>query len=736
MALSFLSKEYDAETAQVFQELTQDSLRILLPVTAAITWGWAAAVLLFPEPKATPTFAVLFLTLAVAWAGYRLSAKHLNLAIGVYLAALTVTVTTIALTFQHPAVLYLYIQVVLVAAMLTAPLVTWGVALASVGIVVTISQRWPTGQLADVAFPIILILLTALTAWLSARRLFTALAWALSMTEESQKNAEEARKHRAEVERVLKSLDEAYVRLERTNEALLLAQEAAERAYRFKAEFVASVSHELRTPLNLIVGFSEMMATAPESYGGVPLPSEYRGDALATYRSARHLSDLIDDVLDLSRIEAGRMPLVKEETNLHEVVREAADMVRGLAEARGLRLDLDMPDDLPRLRLDRTRIRQVLLNLLTNATRFTDEGGIQVRVSIQEQEATVTVQDSGRGIAPDRIARAFEAFSQLEDGQAREGSGLGLAVSKRFVELHGGKMWVESEIGRGTTVGFALPLPKVGHEVPLSRLTSMTPSRGYEGEPEVLVLHDDPRALSLLRRYVDGYQFRLAESVEQARDVLRQEFPVAVVMDTAWAERWATHGPELGLPSHVPLVTCPLPSMRRLGLLLGAADYLPKPVTQEDLRHALSHLPEPPQTVLVVDDNPHVVRLLTRMLKAQYPSLRVLEAFGGKEGLEVIRSARPDVVLLDLLMPEMNGYDLLEEVANDEAIAQTQVIIVSVRSVEQESPPIVGELRLRRQAGFSLTEILEMLRATLSAITRPTAMALASAATLPGVQSA
>jgi len=736
MALSFLSKEYDAETAEVFQELTQDSLRILLPVTAAITWGWAAAVLLSPEPKAIPTFAVLFLTLAVAWASYRLSAKHLNLAIGVYLAALTVTMTTIALTFQHPAVLYLYIQVVLVAAMLTAPTVTWGVALASVGIVVAISQRWPTGELADVAFPIILILLTALTAWLSARRLFTALAWALNMTEESQKNAEEARKHRAEVERVLKSLDEAYVRLERTNEALLLAQEAAERAYRFKAEFVASVSHELRTPLNLIVGFSEMMATAPESYGGVPLPSEYRGDALATYRSARHLSDLIDDVLDLSRIEAGRMPLVKEETDLREVVREAADMVRGLAEARGLRLDLDMPDDLPRLRLDRTRIRQVLLNLLTNATRFTDEGGIQVRVSVQEQEASVTVQDSGRGIAPDRIARAFEAFSQLEDGQAREGSGLGLAVSKRFVELHGGKMCVESEIGRGTTVGFTLPLPQGGDEVPLSRLTNIPPSPGYEGEPEVLVLHDDPRALSLLRRYVDGYQFRLAESVEQARDVLRQEFPVAVVMDTAWAERWATQAPALGLPSHVPLVTCPLPSMRRLGLLLGAADYLPKPVTQEDLQHALSRLPEPPQTVLVVDDNPHVVRLLTRMLKAQYPSLRVLEAFGGKEGLEVLRSARPDVVLLDLLMPEMSGYDLLEEMAHDEAIAKTQVIIVSVRSVEQESPPIVGELRLRRQAGFSLTEILEMLRATLSAITRPTAMALASVATLPEVQSA
>jgi len=736
MASSFLLKEYDAETTQVFHELIQESLRILLPVTAMLTWGWDVYVFLFVDHQFYRALGVLILTLAIAWASYRLSEKHLHVAVGLYLAGLITTVTIIGLISQGSAALYLYMLVVLITAMLTSPLVAGGVALANAGLVWAISQRGHTAQLADVALPIIMITLAALTAWLSSRRLFTALAWALSMTQEAQKNAGEAQKHRAEVQRVLKSLDEAYVRLERANEALLFAQEAAEKAYRFKAEFVANVSHELRTPLNLIVGFSEMMATAPESYGDVPLPSEYRGDVMATYRSARHLSDLIDDVLDLSRIEAGRMPLIKETTDLGEVVREATDMVRGLVEARGLCLELDIPDDLPKLHLDRTRIRQVLLNLLTNATRFTDQGGIRVQIRAEDQEATVVVQDSGRGIAPDKLTQAFEAFSQLEDSQAREGSGMGLAVSKRFIELHGGRMWIKSQEGLGTTVSFALPIPRDGKEIRLSHLEAGTPLQSHTGNPSVLVLHDDPRTLSLLRRYVDGYQFSLADTVDKVREMIYETLPVAVIMDATWSERWGVNGAELGLPPCTPLITCPLPSMRRLGLLLGAADYLPKPVTREDLQDAFSRLPEPPQTVLVVDDNPHVVRLLARMLRASNSSLRVLEAFGGREGLEIARSERPDVILLDLLMPEMSGYDFLENAAGDERMAKTRIIVVSVRSVEQESPPIMGELRLGRAAGFSLTELLQTLRATLSATTRSVTMAPASAATLPAAQPA
>lgn len=736
VARSFFPRRYDADAIQVFEELTQDSLRVLLPVTAAIAWVWAAYVMLFTGGghflDALVPFAAI---VAVAGFSHSLSQKRLNLGVAVYLGGLALVVTYIAWVFKNSAAFYLYVLVVWVTATLTESRFTFVAALGCAVLVLIVNRvsqlRLPLSNLGP---PLGLILLTALVAWLGSRRLFIALDWALNMTREARKSAEEARRHRAEVQRVLKSLDEAYVRLERTNEALALAQEAAAQAYRFKAEFVANVSHELRTPLNLIVGFSEMMATAPESYGNTMLPSEYRGDVMAIYRNARHLSELIDDVLDLSRIEAGRMPVVREEVDLREVVREATDMIRGLAEARGLRLEVDVPDELPLLHLDRTRIRQVLLNLLTNATRFTDKGWIRVRIRVKGQEVSVTVEDSGRGISSDRLARAFEAFSQLDDGQIREGSGLGLAVSKRFVELLGGRMWIESEVGRGTTVGFAFPLPEGGKVVRLSRLTGDSLPRDQGEQPQVLVLHDDPRAVALLHRYIEGYRFVAVETAFEAREIVQRILPTAVIVDMAWASQRGVTPEALNLPPTTPLLTCPLPSMRRLGVLLGAADYLPKPVTQEDLQQALVRLPRPPRTALVVDDNPHVVRLFSRILRASDPSLRVLEAFDGKAGLEIARSERPDVVLLDLVMPDMDGYAFLAEMANDPTLAQVQVIIVSVHSIEQESAPLKGEVRVARQADFSFTEIAQLLRATLSAVTRQPAMAPDNVVASSGVQ--
>jgi len=672
---------------------------------------------------------VLFVILVTAWASYLLRQRHWACAVFSFTAGLVIAASLIIFLFPSTTASYLYMLVVLITATLATSFATFGVAVLCAGLTLALGRLGGRVSMSDMLLPTLLTLLAAATAWLGSRRLFTALAWALTMTREAQKNAEEAQKHRGEVQRILKDLDEAYVRLERAHEALMYAQEAAERAYRFKAEFVANVSHELRTPLNLIVGFSEMMATAPESYGGVLLPSQYRGDVTAIYRSARHLSDLINDVLDLSRIEAGRMPVHREPVDLGEVIREATEMVRGLAEARRLRLELELPDGPLMLHLDRTRIRQVLLNLLTNATRFTDAGGIRVGVRAEGPEAIVTVQDSGAGMSPDALARAFEAFSQFDEDRARQGSGLGLAVSKKFVELHGGRMWIESEVGCGTTVGFTLPIPKDEQEVPVSALKTATSLRYYKEQPSVLVLHDDPRVLSLLSRYVNGHQFVLARTVDEACEKIRGTLPAAVIMDAPWANRWATIAAELKLSPRIPLITCPLPSLYRLGLLLGAKDYLAKPVTREDLSNALSRLPRRPRTALIVDDDPHFVRLLARMLKASNRSLRVLKAFGGKEGLEIARSQQPDVVLLDLFMPEINGYTFLEEMVREEVMAKTQIIIVSVSGIEQESAPIVGELRLGREAGFSITEMLQILQAMLSAVTPTAARSPASAAT-------
>ena len=716
-----------AETASVLDDLIRDSLRILLPVTLLVMWGWAAVVMVLDDRRIFPALGLFSLAAAGCWAGYTLQGKRLGLAVAAYLSALVATVTAIALMSPGSALLHLYVLIVPVAVVLAEPRVAWCLAAGCVGLVLAMGGARHLPFFWDLVTPVLLILMTALTSWLSVRGLHTALDWALKMTRESQRNAREARERRAEVRTVLKSLEEAYVRLERANQALIFAREAAEKAYRFKAEFVANVSHELRTPLNLIVGFSEMMATAPESYKGKTLPSLYRGDVMAIYRSACHLSDLIDDVLDLSQIEAGRMPLAREPADLGQVVAEAAEIVRGLAEAKGLRLEIDLPAGLPVLQLDRTRVRQVLLNLLTNATRFTDAGWIRTRAWVVGGEVRVTVEDSGRGIPAERIARAFEAFSQLGEDRAHEGSGLGLAVSRRFVELHGGRMWIESTLGQGTTVGFALPIAE-GSEAARGLIRTRAPKQGGEGRPPVLVLHDDPHVITLLRRYVEGFGFVLADSVERARELLRETGALALIMEGAWRERWAEMAGSGGNREPLPTLTCPLPSLRQAGLLLGAVDYLVKPLRRGDLAAALARLPAPPRTVLVVDDDPNFARLLVRLLKAHDGSIEVLMASGGREGLAVARSRRPDLVLLDLLMPEVSGYDFLEEVRGDPDLGGMAVVIMSARSLELETRPLAGELSLGWPEGLTPTVLLEAIQGLLMAVTGPAARARASAA--------
>ena len=707
----------DFEEDAILSDLVRETFLSLLPATLVLGWLWLVSDILRADPHVAQAYLVVGVLILTTTLGYRLAEQHLHLAALIYISSLLGVVTIIASVFAGGFTVYLYLLVVIVAGMLVGPGTLGAVSLLSICLVFAVGL--PAGTpLPDLLNPMIVISLTGLMTWLSARRLFTALAWALTMTHESQKNLREARERRAELLRVLKNLDEAYVRLEWANEALIFAREATQKAYRFKAEFVANVSHELRTPLNLIVGFGEMMATAPESYKGASLPSEYRGDVMAIYRSARHLSDLIDDVLDLSKIEAGRLPLHREPTDLEAIIREAVEMVRGLAESKALCLDVAIFAHLPILSLDRTRIRQVLLNLLTNAVRFTDRGGIRIQVDSEDAMTTVSVVDTGQGIAPERLSQAFESFSQLQDDQVREGNGLGLALSKKFIELHGGTMWIASTPGLGTTVSFTLPsnLADLG----LARL-SVTTSAPEHGEvPHVVVLHDDPRILSVLQRYIEGYRFAFTASLDDAVTLVRETGPSAVIVDADWSD-----GPislaELG--ACVPLLTCRLPSLSRLGLLLGAADYLVKPISRDELVVVLSRLPRTPRTVLLIDDDPEFVRLLARILTASDPSLQILEASSGPEGLAIARSQRPDLVLLDLLMPGLSGREVLVELRNAEAYGQPNVIVMSACDLDEEAEPIVGEVRLSYPAGFSLTQLSQCLQAVLSVVTSPGAVA-------------
>ncbi len=714
---SFFRKRFVSATESAdLDDVRRDLIAIVSVVVLGLGWLLTLSALGFDgRPEYLPAG---FMLLAGSVLGLWLRPHNYRAALYWLIAVLLGAIASVKWLLPNDPAQYFFPVVIVVSSLMVSRVGVFAVATFTSIVCATIARAhgasWFEPQ--EIVTPITLIYLTALAGWLNARHVNVALDSMETGYVRARDLLEQRRDERMKLARTLKSLEDAYVRIEKMNYALIEAHRVAEQARRFKAEFVANVSHELRTPLNLIIGFTEMMTAAPESYGDVPLPAAYRGDMMATYRNARHLRALIDDVLDLSRIEAGSMPLNTEAVNLDEVIREAAEMVRGLVEARGLNLELELTDGLPVLQIDRTRIRQVLLNLLTNATRFTDAGEICVRTRMENAEVIVAVEDSGRGIEPARLAQAFEAFSQLENDQARQGSGLGLAVSKRFVELHGGAMRIESEVGRGTTVYFSLPLP--------GELQSVAPPRwtlGYalriSGEPSVLVLHDDLRVLPLLRRYVPGYQFQLAETAAQARALIRQALPIAVIMDATWAARSGDHVAELALPPELALIECPLPSARRLGALVGAVDYIVKPVSRADLSRVLARFDPPPKTIIVVDDEPDLVRLIERMLQADHPSLRVLEAFGGKQGLEILRAEHPDLALLDLVMPDMDGYGFLEQMANDPATKDTNVVIISATGLGEDDVPLAGDVRLARQAGFSLTQILRTLQATLATAT-------------------
>jgi CheY-like chemotaxis protein/nitrogen-specific signal transduction histidine kinase len=519
-------------------------------------------------------------------------------------------------------------------------------------------------------------------------------------------------------------LNAAYQRLEQLNLELARARRQAERARRLKSEFAAAISHELRTPLNLIIAFSEMMVSEPRAYGGQILPDAYRGDVEAIYRNACHLSNLVDDVLDLSQIDADRMALQKERVHLAPIVDEAAAIVARLFAAKGLALQLAVPLDLPLVNADRTRLRQVLINLLNNAARFTSGGGVTVRARVQGADVVIAVEDTGIGIAPEHLATVFEEFRQVHVlGERRVvGSGLGLAVSKRFVELHGGSMWVESRLGQGSTFYFSVPscenvIAVAGYPVD-PRLVLASPSSG-RAEPIVLVIDHQGEAGRLFQRYLDGFRVVVAESSEGARRIAAEN-PVqaAVLVSDHGPPDWNVlrHVGEL-LPG-IPVAICALRGRKLTARDLGVAECLLKPISREQVRRALRRLGRHVRTVLVVDDDPEMVHLLARLITLSSRHYIAWEARSGAEALALLETSRPDALFVDLVMPEMSGDELLRRVRARPGLEELPVVLVTGHGIEDEA--VTSEfLGVIQSGGFSVRESLRWLRSSLEAVHRP-----------------
>ncbi len=573
---------------------------------------------------------------------------------------------------------------------------------------------------ADVAPALGLLWATVGVAWLSSRNLYTVLHWAMESQARAWRTTNEVIRRREELRRTLDSLRHAHAALARTTRELEAARIEAEESRQVKSRFVSNISHELRTPINIIVGFAEVLCFAPETYGEFAWPSALRDDVLTIWRNAEHLLRMVDDVLDLAQIEASRLPVSPEPTDVGQLVRDTVVTASGLLRDSGLELRVTLPAGLPRLNLDRTRIRQVVLNLINNAIRATTQGYVEVGGLTSDREVTIYVRDSGEGIPPSRLEAIFDEFEQVDTSIRRpyQGVGLGLAICRHFIRLHGGRIWAESALGQGSTLFFSLPLP--------ARQTAVQPmnprrSLGRTGAASrdsgcAVAVCRDPLVRRLLERHVEGLQVLAAESVEEAQALVREHHP-----DIALVAAESSDGVEaamqeagrllLGIaPADIPVMVSSVPTERRAGAALGVEEFLLKPVTRREIVSVVRRLCDRPRRLLVVDDEADMVALLHRILTGQWPLAEVRTAASGEEGLALAQGFAPDVIVLDLLMPGMGGAEFLSRLRADPDLKRTPVVVVTARGPAESIESLRrGEIHLLRNTSFSAGELVRLL---------------------------
>ena len=450
---------------------------------------------------------------------------------------------------------------------------------------------------------------------------------------------------------------------------------------RLKTTFLANMSHELRTPLNSIIGFSRVILKGIDG----PITELQQSDLTAIYNSGQHLLGLINDILDLSKIEAGKMELAFEEVNMNDIIASVMSTVTGLVKDKQIRLVKNVAADLPHAHADPIRVRQVLINLFSNAAKFTDEGSITVDAYIQnnssgQPEIYVGVTDTGPGIAEKDQAKLFQPFSQVDDAPTRKtgGSGLGLSISQRLIHMHGGQIALKSEVGHGSTFYFTLP---VFHE----------PKPAGPGEKLILAIDDDPQVISLYERYLhaSGYQVVPLSDPSQAVRRAAELKPFAVTLDIMMpgVDGWQVLTELKSNPEtrDIPVMICSIVEDQERGFSLGAADYLVKPILEEDLVQALNRInPDGSiREVLVIDDNPNDLSLMGKMLTDNGRYKPVL-AQGGTKGWEMILAQKPQAVILDLFMPDMDGFKILEKMRSSRNLSDIPIIVVSSGDLTSE----------------------------------------------------
>lgn len=505
---------------------------------------------------------------------------------------------------------------------------------------------------------------------------------------------------------------------ERTHELVEKNQQVA-LATRHKSEFLARMSHELRTPLNSILGFSELLSEG--TYGRLnKKQQQYLGHIVS---SGRHLLQLINNILDLSKIEAGRMELVYEDFLLAEALEDARMVIHSLAAKKGITITTESDPSLSQLRADRGKFKQIIYNLLSNAVKFTPEHGrVTISATGHDGWLRLAVADTGIGIKKEDQESLFAEFKQIDSGYGRqhEGTGLGLALTKKLVGIHGGKIWVESAAGQGSTFSFEIPLRSEETYAETGER-----SKGERENPLILVIEDDPNASQIICHFLrqEGFRVAVAKDGYQGLSMARQLQPAAITLDILLPEKdgWQVLKELKEHPAtrSIPVVIISIVDDKKQGLSLGTWEYIVKPVERKTLMKSLRRLSVPADSssankkILVVDDDPKLIEMVGAILREE--GFQAIGAVGGKEGIRLARAEQPAAIILDLLMPDVSGFDVIEELRKEDPAENIPILILTAHDIKpEEKERLNGRIEgISHKGPFSKEEFLANIREAL-----------------------